>query len=400
MRVVFTAQSEYSHLMPVVVPVAQAARRAGHEVAVAVGPNLVAQVHDLGLQVLPLPNVVRLGEMRDNPEIARRYGIDMSMLTGVGLRTVGTPGAVAARNFAGPAALPYAQDLIEALTQWKPDLLVHEPTAFGAYYAAEALGLSRAVLDISPLTPRDPEALLAEINTQRQALDLAPTGDPDDLMRTTVAGVVPEQFYPVRRRVPGARYYRPELLPTGQRLDPAVAGLPGDRPLVLASLGSVAAKLLAGDSPVLNTIVEVLGELPVTAVVALGKDVDPRDWPGSRPDNVHLTSFVQQQLLLPACELFLTHGGFSGVRESLNAGVPTVVVPLFAEQPANADRLVELGLGTRLNVEDVDHASLTAACRTVLADPGYRSRAKAVQRQFLALPDFDQLVADLATRFG
>jgi hypothetical protein len=36
-----------------------------------------------------------------------------------------------------------------------------------------------------------------------------------------------------------------------------------------------------------------------------------RNWDGPRPDNVHLVPFVQQQLLLPACDLFVTHAGYA-----------------------------------------------------------------------------------------
>ncbi|MFE7171702.1 glycosyltransferase [Streptomyces sp. NPDC057616] len=114
--------------------------------------------------------------------------------------------------------------------------------------------------------------------------------------------------------------------------------------LVLATLGSNTGHMLSGDS-VLKDVVEALGALPCQGVVALGAHQDPRAWTGPRPGNVHLASFVQQRLLLPACDLFVTHAGANGIRESLSAGVPMVAVPLFADQPVNADRLTDLGLG-------------------------------------------------------
>jgi UDP:flavonoid glycosyltransferase YjiC (YdhE family) len=109
---------------------------------------------------------------------------------------------------------------------------------------------------------------------------------------------------------------------------------------------------------------------------------------------VHLTSFVQQRLLLPACDLFVTHAGANGIRASLAAGVPMAAVPLFADQPVNADRPAQLGLGLTVRPEDVGTA-LADACRRVLDDIGFRQRARGFQRQMLALPGVDQLVADL-----
>src|SRR5699024_6983386 len=109
-------------------------------------------------------------------------------------------------------------------------------------------------------------------------------------------------------------------------------------------------------------------------------------WRGARPDNVHLTSFAQQQQLLPLCDAFLTHAGFNGTREALSNGVPVVAIPMFAEQPANAARVAELGAGLSLPVEDATHPQLRHALDTVLTDPSYRYRARDVQRELLGLP--------------
>ncbi|MDT3399358.1 glycosyltransferase [Streptomyces sp. B1866] len=397
MRVIFCTSPQYSHLMPVVVPVARAAQRAGHQVAVATSSKLAPAVEGAGLPVLTLPNALDLGEVRQDEETVRRLGLDFSGMDKLGVETHVAPPSMLANLFAGPLARMFAEDLAAVCEEWKPDLLVQENSAFGAYYAAELLGIPRAMLDISPLAEFYGPEVLAEINVQRRALGLGPVDDPAHPFRVPAAGVVPEAFYPEHLRRPGARYYRPQATPAGQRLDPAVVGLPDDRPLVLATLGSIAPLMMGERSTVLHSIVEALGELPVTAVVAIGAERDPAtDWPGARPDNVHLTSFAQQQLLLPACDLFVTHGGFSGVREALVSGVPMVALPVFAEQPANAERLAELGLGVRVDLERADVPTLTAACRTVLEDPSYRHRARGMQRRVLALPEFDQLVADLA----
>nr|WP_228047329.1 glycosyltransferase [Saccharopolyspora sp. HNM0983] len=298
--------------------------------------------------------------------------------------------------FVGPLAGVFAGEAIEALRDWKPDLVVGESTDYGSYYAAEHLGVPNAVLDIAPLGPFDEHpATLDQINTQRAALDLDPVTDALHPFRHRRIGIVPECFYPPHARTVSTRYYRPPAPPPPGQLDPALAALPTDRPWVLATLGSNAGRLHEQQRSLLDTIVEVLGELPVTAIVALGRDTDTRAWRGARPDNVHLTSFAPQQQLLGLCEVFLTHAGFSGVREALGNGVPMVALPMFAEQPANATRIAELGAGRRLDVEDVTHRSLHQAVSAVLTDPTYRRQARQVQRDMLALPEFSAAVADL-----
>ncbi|MDQ2883920.1 MAG: hypothetical protein M3Y48_22895 [Actinomycetota bacterium] len=110
-----------------------------------------------------------------------------------------------------------------------------------------------------------------------------------------------------------------------------------------------------------------------------------------------MTLFALQRLLLPTCDLFVTHAGFGGVREALTAGVPMMALPLYAEQPANARRIVELGVGIALESDDRDSATLAQTCQQVLNTPSYRQRARGVQRRLFGRPGRDGLVAGLAT---
>nr|WP_256258346.1 glycosyltransferase [Saccharopolyspora antimicrobica] len=156
-----------------------------------------------------------------------------------------------------------------------------------------------------------------------------------------------------------------------------------------------------GDGPsILDSVVEALGELPVTGVVAIGADRDPQHWRGTRADNVHLTSFVQQRLLLAATDVFITHAGFNGTREALGAGVPMVTIPMFAEQPANAARVTELGAGVRIELERAAPQAIRSAVQQVLTDPSFRARARGVQRSMLALPPLSRITDDLTGLFG
>jgi N-glycosyltransferase len=228
-----------------------------------------------------------------------------------------------------------------------------------------------------------------------EELGLGPMPDVWHPFSTFRAGVMPESFYPPASRVRNARYYRTPLESSQAPLDPAIAALPSDRPLVLATLGSNAHRVVESADSVLNTIIEVLGQLPVTGVVALGSGRDPGQWTGSRADNVHLTSFVQQRLLLPACAAFITHVGFNSVREGVEAGVPMVALPVFAEGPANARRIEELGLGLSLSLEELTAARLRDAVERALSDGGIRAHVKSLQRQMLALPPLSQIVEDV-----
>ncbi|MDI2027574.1 glycosyltransferase [Saccharopolyspora sp. TS4A08] len=388
MRIVLTAMPAFSHLVPLLLPVGRQLRDAGHEVVVATGEAMAETVQNFGLDPVVLPELLTMGDLAREPERHGARGLG-EVEDRRGVETVGVTSEIFGGNFVDVLGRRFGEQLLEHVA--RPDLVVREGTEFGGYYAAEKWGVPSAVIDISPMAPYGD--VLEHLNAGRAHFGLDPIDDPWQPMRTFRAGVVPELFYPEGARLGSARQYRvPAADP--ERLDPAIAELP-DRPLVLASLGSNAPMMLGERPQLLETIIETLGKLPVTGVVALGAHRDPRDWTGVRTENVHLTSFVQQQTLLPACDVFLTHCGFNSTRESLYAGVPMVGVPMFAEQPRNAARIAELGAGLSLNVEDATAPALHDALLRVLDDRSFRTAARGVQRRTLALPPLSQLVTDL-----
>lgn len=389
LRIVLTAMPVYSHLVPLLLPVGRQLRDAGHDVVVATSEAMAETIERGGLTPLVLPDLLTMHDLAMDPERFGATGFSAETAAKRGVETIGVTPDVFGRNFADLLGIRFGERLLESTG--RPDLVIREATEFGGYYAAEKWGVPSAVLDVGPMAPHG--EILGEVNTGREHFGLPAIDDPWQPMRTFRAGVVPDVFYPERARLDSAHHYR---VPAGdqQQLDPAIAELP-DRPLVLASLGSNAPAMLGERPALLETIIEALGELPVTGVVALGAHRHPQEWTGVRADNVHLTSFVQQQALLPACDAFLTHCGFNSTRESLYAGVPMVGLPMFAEQPHNAARITELGAGLAFDIEDATTEVLHDAVLEVLQDPSFRSAARGVQRRTLALPPLSSIVNDL-----
>ncbi|RRO18278.1 glycosyltransferase [Saccharopolyspora rhizosphaerae] len=389
MRIVLTAMPVYSHLVPLLLPVGRQLREAGHTVVVATSESMAGTVEGAGLEPLVLPDLLTMRDLAADPERYGATGFDEDHARRRGVETVGVTSDVFGGNFVELLGRHFGERLWEHAD--RPDLVVREATEFGGYYAAEKWGVPNAVIDIGPMAPFGD--VLDHLNAGRAHFGLDPVTDPWQPMRTFRAGVVPEAFYPDAARLDSARHYR---MPDGdpQQLDPAVAELP-DRPLVLASLGSNAPMMLDERPQLIETIIEVLGKLPVTGVVALGAHREPQEWTGVRAENVHLTSFVQQQTLLPACDAFITHCGFNSTREALYAGVPMVGVPMFAEQPANAGRIADLGAGLTLAVEDASAPALHESVLRVLEESSFRSAARGMQRRTRALPPLSQIVPDL-----
>ncbi|TWP47560.1 glycosyltransferase family 1 protein [Lentzea tibetensis] len=351
MRVLFTALPIRSHVVPALVPAALALQRAGHRVVLATGPAVADEVSRLGLPVLVLPDVPSPGDMSAmgwRPEVTGQLPLPL---------------------FVGAFTGGFADALLHVARAWQPDLIVRENNEYGGQLVAEALGVPHGVLDIAPLlTPLIPD-LAAQLDVLRSGAASAPV---------FTAGLLPERWYPPELRTPAHHYFRVGVPPAGG----------SDVPLVLASFGSNVHAMLATSSRLLHITVEALGSLPVRAVVVVG---DVASWDGPRPSTVELVATVPQQELLGACSVFVTHAGYSGVRESLSAGVPVVAVPLFADQPPNADRVAELGLGVQVEVAGLTAEALAAAVSRVLAGKSFRCAATDFRQDVLDLPPLSAL---------
>ncbi|MFC0112242.1 glycosyltransferase [Kibdelosporangium aridum] len=116
-----------------------------------------------------------------------------------------------------------------------------------------------------------------------------------------------------------------------------------DAPLVYATFGTVAAGVPFA-AAAFRTVVEALAELPVRVLVTVGDSGDPSTW-SALPPNVHVERWVPQQDVLVHAAAMVCHGGTGTVLGGLAAGVPMVVVPQFADQPDNAERVAAVSAG-------------------------------------------------------
>ena len=94
---------------------------------------------------------------------------------------------------------------------------------------------------------------------------------------------------------------------------------------------------------------------------------------------------------MPHAAAMVGHGGAGSTRAALAAGVPSVVIPGFADQPRNAERVAALGAGIALAPDAP--ADLGDAVRRLLAEPSYRAAARRVAAEVAALPSVDDAPA-------
>jgi UDP:flavonoid glycosyltransferase YjiC (YdhE family) len=108
------------------------------------------------------------------------------------------------------------------------------------------------------------------------------------------------------------------------------------RELVYATFGTVAPCLGAGPY---RALLDAVDGLDVDVLLTTGDDLDL----APVPDNVRVERWVPQAEALARAKLVVCHGGSGTVLGALAAGIPLVILPLFADQATNAERLVRAG---------------------------------------------------------
>ncbi|RNF88664.1 macrolide family glycosyltransferase [Streptomyces botrytidirepellens] len=126
------------------------------------------------------------------------------------------------------------------------------------------------------------------------------------------------------------------------------------------------------------------GDLPGWHVVLqIGRYVDLEEL-GHVPANVEVHRWVPQLAILKQADAFVTHAGMGSSGEGLYCGLPMIVVPQGAEQPVNADRLVELGVARRVDTADATAEVLRAALLDLTTDGKVARRAAELRDQVRA----------------
>jgi UDP:flavonoid glycosyltransferase YjiC (YdhE family) len=375
-RVLVTVQPAAGHLRSLV-PLARVLRCAGHRVAVAAPPAFHPEVRSYGLDAVAAgagwteQEASAWAAVLRHPERPWRW------------EDVYWHRLDAARSVAG--------DLLALASEWRPDLVVRDCTEFGGAWAAELLGVPHVPVGTAAgiATLYAMPELARRLDAGRAALGLPPDPELRAPNRHLYVHLTPPCFDPAELALPNVRCCRPAApARAGEALPSWLAELPAGRPLVLASLGTA----FHGAAGRLEAIAAGLAGVDCQAVVATGSG--PAGL-GRPPAHVHLVEAVPQPLLLQCADLLVTHGGINSIREALSAGVPMVVAPVATDQPGNARRCESLGVARALPAGDVHPAAVAAACREVLSEGRFRARARAVQREVLALPPLESLLPEL-----
>ncbi|WP_164019562.1 macrolide family glycosyltransferase [Pyxidicoccus trucidator] len=189
--------------------------------------------------------------------------------------------------------------------------------------------------------------------------------------------LIPRAMQPNADRVDPTRYTF--LGPCfGDRSDQGTWKRPaGVEKVLLISLGSA----FTQQPDFYRACLAAFGHLPGWHVVMqIGRHVDPAVL-GELPANFEVHPWVPQLSVLAQANAFITHAGMGGTQEGLFCGLPMIAVPQAADQFANADRLVELGVGVRLDTAQATPEALRGALLQLTGDARVTARLAAIRKE-------------------
>jgi UDP:flavonoid glycosyltransferase YjiC (YdhE family) len=353
-------------------PLADGLAEAGHAVAVCCTPAFADAVTDAGFEHLP-------GGAATFEELF----VDAPPRTDPGrLRWAQR---VAFTTRAVEAMLP---DLERHARERKPDVIVRESAEYAGYLVAERLEMPHAAVATGSRSALDKLRLINAdlLDGWRRRLGLEPDRRALMLHRYLLLAFTPPRWDEGDVH-PATTHYIRYANPAARRESrPAWLDARRDRPLVLASLGTVH----HSESGLFEAILEAVADEPVEVIVAIGRERDPASL--HAPPNVRLEPYVPQIAVLEEAAAFITHGGFNSTKEALSLGVPLVVIPIGADQPYTAERVEALGLGRHVAPDERTPDTIRAKLREVMTDPAYRTNAERFAAEMAALPPVSHAV--------
>ncbi|WP_158841101.1 glycosyltransferase [Saccharothrix deserti] len=364
MRVLFTFAGGLGHFQPVV-PLASAVAAAGHTVAFAAGPARLEAIEAAGFTAFAVEQEGGDDAPERLPLLVPDRDRDDSEVRDGFVR-------IGARR-----RVPLYLDLFG---RWRPDVVVCEELDFGSVLAAEKLGLPYANAQViasgSFVRPAVIGQPLAELRAEH---GLPPDPDLVMLHRHLMISPFPPSFRDPAFPLPDTAFaIRPPVGPAAR----------SDTPTVYFTLGTVF-NTESGD--LFSRVLAGLRDLPVNVVATVGKHIDPAEF-GEQRAGVRIARYVPQAEVLPRCDLVISHGGSGSVIGALAHGLPTVLLPMGADQPHNADQCTRLGVGKALDPVTVTPQGVRDAVTEVLADSSYRRAAERVRAEILELPEPAQAV--------
>ncbi|WP_069768268.1 MULTISPECIES: glycosyltransferase [unclassified Streptomyces] len=368
MRILFISGGSRGAVFPLV-PLATAARNAGHEVFVGVTENTLPAVASAGLPGVSLTSGTMpqfmYQDREGNPAVEPDDPDEWNLFNGHGM------GRLAAASLEG---------LVPLIERWRPDVIVGGSLSYAAPIIAahfkipfvrHALNMGEpANIDLGATAELAPELEkfgLADIPGEDLFIDICPPSvRPEDAIPAQSMRYVP---YNTHKKLDPWMYTRPEV------------------PRVLVSAGSRVTPDY--ELPELRALVEKVARLGLEMVIAVPDEVASLLEP--LPAGVR-AGWLPVDVLMRSSDLLVHRGGGNTMLSAMTAGIPQLVIPAMPKQVGMTENLVEYGAAKMLLDGEDTAEAIAGACQELLKEPSYLKRSQAIAQEIAQLPNPSEVV--------
>jgi UDP:flavonoid glycosyltransferase YjiC (YdhE family) len=379
MKVFIVSTPGSGHINPLL-PLVEALRAGGDQIAIAAAPDAASLVEGTGAEFFPAGH----GE-----------GTWYARLVD---RTRGSPGDGLApgrinhyflpRLFGEIATDDMIDDVVTCGRAFDPDLVLFETYALAGPLVADLLGVPGVHHLLGPLF--DPE-IFELVNDAVSPLWRSLGRDAPGyggVYRDLTIEICPPSLEPLR--VPSGEHValRPAPLP---ETTPSA----GSRPLVYVTLGTA----FNANLDIFRTVLDGLAGEPIDVVATVGNDQDPTEL-DPVPSNARVERFIPQSALLPTCAAVVHHGGAGTTFGTLAHGLPQVVIPQGADNFVNAAMVERAGMALALLPGGVFADRVRDAVNKVLGESGFVTAARRTAGEIASMPGPNEVADALRARYG
>lgn len=226
-------------------------------------------------------------------------------------------------------------ELLKVIDKWHPDIIVHSSYEWSGALAAEIRDIPHAMISTSV---RLPDSINNAVYLKYYQDIRAHFNLPVDKEFKKLREWLELSFMHSQWCIPGYKphateyFIYPEIYGSFEKgsLPERMAYMP-EQPMIYATLGTV----FYENPHILRAILEAFRNLDLNLVMTLGPGRDP-DAFGKQPDNIFLTSFIPQSLVLEKAAGCINHGGGGTVIDSILKMVPQLLLPIHAEGGINS----------------------------------------------------------------
>jgi UDP:flavonoid glycosyltransferase YjiC (YdhE family) len=284
----------------------------------------------------------------------------------------------------------------DAWRDWVPDLVLRDPTEY-----ASAILAARTRTPIAQVAISLAEAEADSIAAAAPALEEHRQGFVSELGAQPYLTRFPASFDP-SPFADTVRYHEPRE--THVSLPDWWRG--SDAPLIYMTFGTVLGYMsIAAET--FRMALKAVERTHARVLLTVGRRFDASTL-GSVPANVHVEPWIDQARVLDHADLVVCHGGSGTTLAALAAGVPLVIVPLFADQFENARRIAatragrvvdtQIRTGGTRSINAAAAPEITRSIEDVLGDVTYRDRTRAIAAEMAATPTVEEVLTRLTSQ--